>query len=322
MNKILLLLLLTGLTYKASTQTNVTLHMTQLLGGEIFTFNQPTQADLGYSFNVTRLQYYVSEIKLIHDGGVITSLTDLYLLVDPALRNTFNLGSWPITTLEQIQFSIGVDAAHNHLDPSGFPNGHPLAPQNPSMHWGWTAGYRFIAFEGFAGADSNSLTNNYQIHTIGDMNYQVVLLDVVGETKEDNMAVHIEAEYKNLLDEIDASAGLVSHGSTGASRKIAENTSIVFSAAEPTGIVEPHVAGSFLISPNPAEDVSTVQYDLPGYEQFTFTVYDLTGRLIYLKKLDSSNTSFILDTNWPGGMYIVRMESNGKLLANEKLVIE
>ncbi|MBK7304311.1 MAG: hypothetical protein IPI90_13940 [Saprospiraceae bacterium] len=27
----------------------------------------------------------------------------------------------------------------------------PLAFQDPSMHWGWTSGYRFIALEGMIG---------------------------------------------------------------------------------------------------------------------------------------------------------------------------
>ena len=87
-------------------------------------------------------------------------------------------------------------------------------------------------------------------------------------------------------------------------------------------MVEPGVVGSFLISPNPTRDVSTIQYDLPGYTQITCTIYDLTGRVMYVKKLDSSKTSFVVETNWPSGMYIARMENNGKLLAFEKLVIE
>jgi hypothetical protein len=321
-NLMLLILLLAGITYGASAQTNVTIHMAQFLDGVPFAYNQPAQSETGYSFKVSRLEYYISEIKLIHDGGIITPVTDLYFLVDPAIHSTLELGSWPVTSLEKIQFSIGVDSAHNHLDPSLYPNGHPLAPQDPSMHWGWTSGYRFIAFEGFAGADSNSLNNNYQIHTIGDENYRVVLLDVIGETQVDSMAVHIEAEYAYLLYGIDASSGLISHSSMGASNEIAENTRSVFRAAEPTGIVEPEVEGSFLILPNPARDFITSQYNLPGYEHFTFTVYDLAGRMISLKKLNSSNTSFLLETNWQSGMYIARIESSGKLLAYEKLVIE
>ena len=306
----------------ASAQVNVTLHMTQKLGGEPFAYNTSTQSSMGYGFNVTRLQYYVSEIKLVHDGGLVTSITDLYLLVDPALDTAFELGSFPISNLEKIQFSIGVDNAHNHLDPTSYASNHPLSPKNPTMHWGWTSGYRFIAFEGYAGADTNAIINNYQIHTVGDANYRTIILDVNGELNNDNMTVHIQADYEHLLDAINASGGLISHASTGASKKIADNTSIVFSAPGTTGIVEAGIVGSFNISPNPASDVVTVSFDIPMYEHMTFTVSDVTGRPIYTREIENLGTSFLVDTRWPSGIYIARMVSNGKLLAIEKFVVE
>jgi hypothetical protein len=279
---------------------------------------------MGYAFNVTRLQYYVSEIKLVHDGGLVTLVTDLYLLVNPSVDSTFELGSFPLTNLEKIQFSIGVDSTHNHLDPASYDSHHPLSPKNPSMHWGWASGYRFIALEGYAGSDTNAIINNYQIHTVGDANYRTIILDVNGELNNDNMTVHIQADYEHLLDGLNASGGLISHASSGASRKIADNTSLVFSAPGTTGIVEAGLAGSFIISPNPASDLITVSFDIPRYEQMTFTVSDLTGRIVYAREIENGSTSFLLDTRWPSGIYIARMVSmgNGKLLAIEKFVIE
>ena len=58
-------------------------------------------------------------------------MTDMYLLVRPAVDSMYDLGSHPdITNVESITFSVGVDQAHNHLDPASYPASHPLAPQN------------------------------------------------------------------------------------------------------------------------------------------------------------------------------------------------
>lgn len=322
MKKILLHLLFTVSWFGASAQVNVALHMTQKLGGDPFTFNKATQSSMGYAFKVTRLQYYISEIKLIHDGGLITPVPDLYLLVDPSIDTAFQLGNLPVTSLEKIQFSIGVDQAHNHLDPAGYTNGHPLAPQNPSMHWGWTSGYRFIALEGFAGADSNSMNNNFQIHTIGDGNYRTIILDVSGDIVAENLSIHLQADYEMLLDDINASPGIISHSSSGASQKIAENTRIVFSPLEATGIVEPGVIGSFQIVPNPSRGMRMVQLDLPGSDNLTFSVSDLEGRILYRRQIEHSNTIFSFDTPWQPGMYIATVVRAGKLLALEKLLVD
>lgn len=322
MNRFLLFIIFVAAANFVSAQVSVTLHMTQRLGGEPFAYNTATQADMGYSFNMTRMQYYISEIKLIHDGGIITPVQDLYFLVDPAVDTEFPLGSFAINTLEKIYFSIGVDPAHNHLDPSTYPANHPLAPQNPSMHWGWASGYRFIAIEGFAGADNNSLNNNYQIHTVGDENYRIVTVDVAGELNGDDMAIHIQVDYENFLDNIDASAGIISHSASGPSRTIAENTRIVFSPLELTSVVEPGVRGSFKLSPNPVKGFANIQFEMEGYGPLFLSITDLMGRQVYYKSLDNASGNFELNMDWPAGIYITQLFNAEQLLAIEKISIQ
>ena len=48
------------------------------------------------------------EIKLIHDMNV-ASIPDSYILVDTSFPTSVNLGSYNITNLESISFSIGVE---------------------------------------------------------------------------------------------------------------------------------------------------------------------------------------------------------------------
>lgn len=322
MNRFIFLLLLTVASLPSYAQVHVTLHMDQRLAGKPFSYNTAAASYMGYTFNMTRLQYYVSEIKLVHDGGIVTPVTDLYLLVDPAIDSSFELGNFDITSLEQIQFALGVDEPHNHLDPSTYPNGHPLAPQNPSMHWGWTSGYRFIALEGYAGADSNSLNHNYQIHTVGDQNYKTFAFDVHGDHYGGNLEIHLRADYEKLLNNLDVSGGMISHSATGASKTLIDNTRAMFSVSELTFVSTPAFSGTFEMAPNPANTRTTIHVGMTGIETISCTVLDLTGHVLFAKKIDGPDQSFVLDTKWPPGMYIVRLASKDKFLAVEKLIIE
>lgn len=322
MKRSLFLLLAVVTTTISFAQVNVTLYMDQKLGDQPFAYNLAAQSEMGYMFNVTRLQYYVSGINLIHDGGQVTPVADLYLLVDPEKRNEFKLGSFNITDLEQIQFSIGVDSAHNHLDPATYPLEHPLAHQNPSMHWGWFSGYRFIAMEGFAGPSADSLTFGYQIHTIADANYRTVTLDAVEALNGDNMDVHVEADYIQLLNDIDASAGLIFHGANGAAKKLSDNArDFVFTPGEVTATHDLNSLGSIQISPNPAAGFTTLNYDMAGKENLLLTITDMTGQIILKRELDASERFLFLETEFQPGLYIANIYSGKELAAVQKLVV-
>lgn len=323
-NKFLLLLLAVLFSQGISAQMNVSLHLHPKLGDQPFALNTTATAEMGYAFRVTRLQYYVSEIKLTHDGGQVTPVTDLYLLVTAQKDSIFDLGSFPVTSIEGIEFSIGVDQAHNHLDPASYASNHPLAPKNPSMHWGWTAGYRFIALEGKTSNNGGTtFPDVFQVHTIDDANYQTVSLPVQGTMDGDHMVVNLDANYHHILATLDVTGGLTSHAATGASALIAENMkNHVFTASPISGTVEPGVTGSFSISPNPSGGIATLRYDLPGYEQLTLTVSDLSGRTVFTKKLNGSAQSMPLEADWQPGLYIARLFSGERFLAMEKLVVK
>lgn len=324
-NRFLLLLLAAIFCQGVSAQINVALHMHQKLGDQPFALNAVATAPDNYAMKVTRMQYYVSEIKIVHDGGQVTPVTDMHLLINAQKDSIFELGSFDVTAIEGIEFSIGVDPAFNHLDPASYPAGDPLALQNPTMHWGWTAGYRFIAFEGKSSNNGSTFPDVFQIHTVDDANYQTVTLPVSGVLDGDHLAINIDADYTQLLTDLNVQGGVVSHAATGPSAVIAENMkNHVFtpSVVIESGTVEPGVAGSFDISPNPISGIAVVKYDLPGYEQLTLTVSDLAGRKVFTQQFNGSQQSVSLETNWQSGVYVARIFSGDKFLALEKLVVE
>ncbi len=323
-NKFLLLLLVAVFSQSLSAQMNVSLHMHQKLGDQPFALNAAATAPDNYAMKVTRMQYYISEIKIMHDGGQMAPVTDMHLLVSAQKDSLFSLGSFDVTAIEGIEFSIGVDPAFNHLDPASYPASDPLAPKNPTMHWGWTAGYRFIAFEGKSSNNGTTFPDVFQIHTVDDANYKTVTVPAQGVMVGDQMIINIDADYIKLLTGVNVQGGVNSHASTGPSATIATNMqNYVFTPSVLTsGTVEPNVVGSFAISPNPSNGSAVMKYDLPGYEQLTLTVSDLAGRTVFTQKLNGSQQSVSLETNWQSGIYVARIFSGDKFLALEKLVVQ
>ena len=100
-------------------------------------------------------------------------MIDKYILVN-ANQNNYNIGEIELLDddLISLNFNIGVEYNLNHADPSLQDSSHPLAPQFPSMHWGWAAGYRFAALEGMIDKNQDSIMETvFQYHPVDDSYY-------------------------------------------------------------------------------------------------------------------------------------------------------
>ena len=302
-------------------QNNVELHLSPRLGTAPFALNTPVSAG-SYDYKITRLEYYISEIKIIHDGGQESVMTDLYLLVRPTVDSMYDLGSHPeITNVESIKFSVGIDQPHNHLDPASYPANHPLAPQNPAMQWGWSAGYRFVAIEGIAGAN---FANAFEIHALGDANYKTVTLATIAENHSNgDKTIHLIADYSQVIKNINVSGGLIVHGSTGAAVTVMNNMkNVVFSAETATMTIDPTFEGAFAVSPNPARaGVATATMTLPAGFDYRITLTDLAGRVVLNQPLAAADRSFAFENKLNEGVYLVHLLQNERPVAVEKLVI-
>jgi hypothetical protein len=53
---------------QSSAQKNVVLTVKHMLGSEAFSFNQNASNDIGQTFVISRVDYYMSQFTLIHDG--------------------------------------------------------------------------------------------------------------------------------------------------------------------------------------------------------------------------------------------------------------
>lgn len=309
-------LLLIALITVTASATEVTLVLDSRHGSEPFRLQAVYPGGRAGSFYRPEiLRYYISKITIHHDGAKSTPLPDMYILVDVKEVQRYPLGDLGIGTVDSITFYIGVDKARNHLDPTTYPDWHPLALQTPSMHWGWAAGYRFVTYEGMAGTSESKLTAGFQIHTLDNSLYTRVATPVSPTRTAQGIDIPVTADYKRLLDAIDVSRGLIMHGSTDEAITLMRNMgSSVFTRSTTTSVSLNDEVGQ-AIHPNPASDVIHVPADVVSAR-----VVDQSGATV----LDASLTpdaAMISVSNLPSGAYGALLRHRDGTTRYEPLVI-
>lgn len=245
------------------------------------------------------LRYYISGITVHHDG-TSTRLIDHYLLVDVSKSDRYSLGNISVQRIDSISFSIGVDIAHNHLDPAKYPEGHPLGYQDPSMHWGWESGYRFVTYEGFAGTQASKLSAMMQIHTVDNSLYKGTTVRVGGTSTEDGIDIPLICNYENLLESIDVSRGLINHSALGEAVTLTQNMiSRVYSGAVISSVQEQRDIAQ--VTPNPASDVIMLPEDVRQA-----TIIDIAGNAVASATL-TEGASLMSVHHLPTGIYGIVM---------------
>lgn len=299
-----------------SAQTDISLQINHKLGAADFEFNTESENDLGEAFDVTRIEYYLSTFVVYHDGGSMTSIDDLYILANGSETTTSLLGNFDISSVDSISFSVGIDEATNHLDPSIYGNGNPLGFQNPSMHWGWAAGYRFVAMEGNCGANLNEI---FQIHALGDENYysQTIVLNASANNNE--ILLEIDADYVSALSNVSVDGGLISHGFTGEAADLLINfRDQVFSPASTQVGINESAKVNLSLYPNPVENNGQIFFN--GEVQFqSVRLIDFSGRIV--EQWNEVKGSLRLDAHPSGTYFLSFITSDGEVLS-KKLIIQ
>ena len=321
--KKIVLFLLAGL-YLCSglaAQNTVKLHIHHKLGDEPFALEKAAVNSLQHDFFLTRLQYYISEITIKHDGGTLTEVKDIWVLVDAAEPTEVDLGSYAISEVEGISFHVGVDSAHNHLDPTQYPAAHPLAPKFPSMHWGWTSGYRFAALEGKGGKDYDQ---TFELHGLGDDNYFKTELDVTASAQNNNIEINLDADYTRTLEKIGVESGIIVHGDYGAAVQMLQNfRDYVFS---PSGGVSStnriNKDTKLALYPNPVTTGTiTAQIETTIGGNYSISILDIQGKTVLNSREIKPAIPIELQVSNPG-IYQVLIKKDGVDVAAKKLIAQ
>ena len=316
---IFLAILFTGVSTIA--QTTLSLKINHKLGSSPFTFNDTVYNNLGNKINITRLEYYLTVVSVTHDGGTVTPINKI-ILVKANSTLADSLTSMSITNLEKVTLAVGVHSSLNHLDPSLLPASDPLSPKSPSMHWGWTPGYRFVAMEGRS--YSVNPDRQYEIHSLGDVNYFHTTISTAGITTAGKKTIELNADYLKSIHDIDVSNGPLDHGEIRNNKKHLENfRDLVFTSIEgnpSVGIKQITKAELKLsISPNPTKVGEDVIVKLSEeLENATVFITDIKGSTVFEQKIISKNVTI---SDLKKGNYICSIKKKGATLASKKLIV-
>jgi hypothetical protein len=258
-------------------------------------------------FLVERLQYYISGFVLKYNDGSIKTIEDQYILVssnisDYEFFNADSIGN--LGDIDSIGFSIGVDEDANHSDPTSYSFGHSLALTNPSMHWGWTAGYRFIAFEGLCDNDNdNEAEKMMQMHVTGDDNYYtaVPMINVEPEEIDGDFMIEFIFDLYYLLQGYKLDEVGVKHGVSEVHEQMLENiengivfvdevlidttyvidTTLLVDTTEGTSSIYENSLNYSITIHKGTSYAPTIFYQFKATENVNLQVLDLFGKVVY-----------------------------------------
>ena len=138
----------------------------QIVKDTIFTSATPKYVNAaGDTFSISKLRYYISNIKLKQADGSYYYEPHSYHLVDASdTINTcgFTLKNVPMQSYTEMEFIIGVDSAQN----CGGAQTGDLDPLK-DMFWSWGQGYIFYKFEGYTSSLPSSGNHNLIFHIGG-----------------------------------------------------------------------------------------------------------------------------------------------------------
>jgi len=164
----------------------IVLEFDNVVGSQNLQLNGPqtyTNAN-GDQFNVTLLNYYISNIKLKNsDGSTYTVLQDSsYFLVKESNKASqlLKINNVPAGDYTEVTFTVGVDSTRNTMDLSKRTG--ILDPANNSgednMYWSWNSGYIFFKIEGLSPQATADAAGNkkfrYHIGGYGGLNSKTI----------------------------------------------------------------------------------------------------------------------------------------------------
>lgn len=311
-----LLAALAVITLGAQAQTPVYLKINHLLAGQPYAFGTATSNNLGNAFNFSRTDYYLSQITLTYDGGQDTTFSDLYVLVKAQEPTNVYLGDFSFTTLEKVSFGIGVDTSMNHKDPSVLPANHPLSFQSPAMHWGWSAGYRFVAIEGKTGAN---YSQTWELHCLGDANYSSADISTAGTMVNNKLVIALDANYEMALKDVTVNGNLIYHGEGNVVPNVMNNMwKNVFTVGSATFSVDEVSHSTWNLYPIPSKGSLTIDIE-QNQNIDAIRVMDLNGRIISTNSIEGQTAQISIDHS---GVYFIQLMSNESVVSMKKCMIE
>jgi hypothetical protein len=321
MRKILLLLSVTIINILGFAQKNVFLTIDPKVNGADLQIATNYLNLNGVAFELDHFDYYISGIHVIHDGGQDLDLGNTIFLVEPQ-NHVLYLGYLNVTQIEAINFSVGVppnlntNSGVDAVDISSYPSGSPLSFQEPSMYWGWTAGYMHMIIGGYGDSNFDGTPDNlFELHNLGDANYRSVQLNVTPTvTSQDQLDIYLNCNVDQWIKDIPIETVGILHGSSGLNMEIMKNieTESVFNQSATAGVNEVVNEAGLLSHYRNQEFSKIIWSEMIGAK--SFQLINIEGRVLENGILESINGELILQEIPQGLYYFCVFDTNGNLM--------
>ena len=125
--------------------TEMSVEFDNIMGGQNLFLNAVNYTNAaGESFNVSLLQYYISNIKLRKTDGTIYTVpqdSSYFLIKESEPDTRFARFKVPVGNYDQVSFLLGVDSTRSTMDISKRTGVlDPAGGMDDGMYWGWNSG--------------------------------------------------------------------------------------------------------------------------------------------------------------------------------------
>ena len=306
-------------------QNHVVLETNNVYDGQPFYADNQDHGYMDWYDNAvkfSRASYYMSEVTL-SDGTNDEALAEGHVLVKSDITEYY-LGTTTLGSITELKFGLGVEQSLNHLDPATYASSHPLAHQTPNMHWGWTAGYKFVVLEGRADDSGDGNPNAmFQFHCLEDQNYQPnVSVATYSVQSNDTIYLKINVDHKGWFEDVNVPNAGVLHGSYPETDQVMENgkDSPVFKAYSPLSVNEAS-AYSYTVVDYLKPYAPTIRYRFDGIQRVDVRISDMNGKVIETGNSLNAQGEFVVWSEPATGIYLYTFSNNGIVLATEKFSV-
>ncbi|MCS6821107.1 MAG: hypothetical protein NZ551_04480 [Microscillaceae bacterium] len=182
---------------EANNKNTLTITIENVFANQPLALQTPYTTLLGEKIRFTRLQYYLSNVKLKKDGIVVWAEPESYhiIQIQPQKSHlyTFQLANISQTDFDAIEFSVGIDSVRNS---SGMQTG-ALDPLY-GMFWTWSTGYIFMRVEGFF-VPTSPPEKAFVYHLGSNQAYRTIQLKLPRTMPKTNNQITIKADFQRFF---------------------------------------------------------------------------------------------------------------------------
>ena len=140
-----------------------------------------------------------------------------YILVKPE-KTQHQITDLDAGRYSTVQFFVGIDDKENDQSEDDFTSrasGDPLAMDNPSMHWGWNGGYKYIRIDGMTDTDGDGTPETPLAFHLGNFEMFELITNFQFPIQNDfeggSNSLEFEVDLAKLFTEIDLSTQTDTH---------------------------------------------------------------------------------------------------------------